>query len=83
MEHLLEVVQPYGMLAAGALFGAGWWCWCDVSGEHMQRQQQSLPSCICCGGDIECTWQLQPWQQWQPRLERLRNTPHATHDTRP
>jgi hypothetical protein len=31
MEHILEVVQPYGMLTAGALFGAGWWCWCDVS----------------------------------------------------
>lgn len=30
MEHLIEAVQPYGMLTAGALFGAGWWCWCDV-----------------------------------------------------
>jgi hypothetical protein len=30
MEHILEPLQPYGMLAAGALFGAGWWSWCDV-----------------------------------------------------
>lgn len=30
MDHILEAVQPYGMLTAGALFGAGWWCWCDV-----------------------------------------------------
>eukprot|EP00879_Flechtneria_rotunda_P003573 GHRR01003807.1.p1 GENE.GHRR01003807.1~~GHRR01003807.1.p1 ORF type:complete len:150 (+),score=26.83 GHRR01003807.1:264-713(+) len=30
MDHLLQPLQPYGMLAAGALFGAGWWCWCDV-----------------------------------------------------
>jgi hypothetical protein len=31
MEHLVEAVQPYGMLTAGALFGAGWWAWGDVS----------------------------------------------------
>lgn len=30
MEHLVEAVQPYGMLTAGALFGAGWWAWGDV-----------------------------------------------------
>lgn len=31
MEHLVpESLQQHGMLAAGALFGAGWWAMADT-----------------------------------------------------
>lgn len=42
MEHLIEAVQPYGMLSAGALFGAGWWCWCDVIVRSSLVQQSAV-----------------------------------------
>lgn len=42
MDHLIEAVQPYGMLTAGALFGAGWWAWGDVSVQDSSRKLAAL-----------------------------------------
>lgn len=44
MEHLVEVVKPYGMLTAGALFGAGWWAWCDVILRSSLVQHTTVPA---------------------------------------
>lgn len=30
MEHILEVVRPYGVVASGALCGTGWWVYLDA-----------------------------------------------------
>jgi len=49
MDHILEAVQPYGMLTAGALFGAGWWCWCDVSERRGLGIERDMGG-VCLGG---------------------------------
>lgn len=30
ISHVTQVIQPYGVLVAGALFGSGWWIWVDA-----------------------------------------------------
>ncbi len=30
LEQLSQMLQPYGVMIAGALFGGAWWCWLDA-----------------------------------------------------
>lgn len=51
-EHLLEVVRPHAMLAAGALFGAGWACWADVVVRRAMVDGASVPAVYYLPGAV-------------------------------